>query len=280
MVGKMGTYSLCFEDIEKLASARTGELGDNSIIVSLDPQGTVEDWKQQFDPERDLFFIKFENLKSIKGLPNHFLIKKLKQCGVWPSDYSKHKKFKEHDFSKDLQVSSSNKKTYYLFEAPYKGPRLFPKTKMIKNKVNSSQGVLIQHLLVSQPGDLDWRKEFIEQKMFGYYAYKVQQSNRAPIETKVFSHHWNSLISDEPRNPINSNPRDSEGAKTSFSLWSQGISRNNGKVYLCKKDASELWEYILEMHYRTEVRRTLQPLIVDFLSEVLNLDTKFIVQKE
>lgn len=279
MVGKMGTYSLCFEDIENLASARTGELGDNSIIVSLDPQGTIEDWEQQFDPERDLFFIKFENLKSIRGLPNHFLIKKLKQCGVWPSDYAKQKNFEDHDFSKDLSVINS-KKTYLLFEAPHKGPRLFAKTKMIKNKVNSSQGELIQHLLVSQPGDLDWRKEFIEQKMFGYYDYKVQQSNRAPNEKKVFPHHWNSLISEDPRNPIKSNPKDSEGAKTSFYLWSKGISRKNGKVCLGKKDASELWEYILESHNRTEVRRTLQPLIVDFLSEVLNLEKKFIVQKE
>ena len=276
----MGTYSLYLDDIEKLASARTGELGDKSIIVSLDPQGTVEDWKEQLDSERDLFFIKFENLKSIKGLPNHFLNKKLKQCGVWPSDYAKQKNFERHDFSRDLGVSSSNKKTYYLFEAPYKGPRLFAQTKMIKNKVNSSQGELIQHLLVSQPGDLDWRKEFIEQKMFGYYAYKVQQSNGAPNEKKVFPHHWNSLISNEPRNPINPNPPNSEAAKTSFSLWSKGISRNNDKVYLGKTDASELWEYVLENHNRHEVRTTLHPLIVDFLSEVLNLEKKFIVQKE
>lgn len=275
----MGIHSLYFEDIEKLASARTGELGDNSIIVSLDPQGTVEDWEQQFDPERDLVFIKFENLKSIRGLPNHFLIKKLKQCGVSPSGHTERQKFERHDFSKDLSVICSNK-TYHLFEAPYKGPRLFAKTKMIKNKINSSQGKLIQHLLASQPNDLDWRKEFIEQKMFGEYTYNVQQSNRPLTRTKLFPHHWKSFISDEPRNPINSNPTNSEEAKTSFSLWSQGISRNNGKVYLCKKDASELWEYILEIHNRTEVRRTLQPLIVDFLSEVLNLEKKFIVQKE
>ena len=275
----MGTYSLYFEDIEKLASGRTGELGDNSIIVSLDPQGTVEDWKEQLVPECDLFFIKFKKLKSIKGLPNHFLIKKLKQCGVWPN-YTEQQKFETHDFSRDLSVSTSNRKTYYLFKAPHKGPRLYSKTKMIKNKVNSSQGALIQHLLVSQPGDLDWRKEFIEQKMFGYYAYKVQQSNRDPNENKVFPHHWNSLISKEPRNPINSNQRDSEESKTSFSLWSKGISQKNGKVNLGKKDASELWKYVTENNSPNQVWRTLQPLIVDFLSEVLNLEKKFIVQKE
>ena len=275
----MGTYSLFFEDIEKLASGRTGELGDNSIIVSLDPQGTIEDWKEQLDPKRDLFFIKFENLKSIKGLPNHFLIKKLIKCGVVPSGFNEKNKFKKHDFSTD-HIVRNYEKTYYLFKAPHKGPRLFPKTKLTKNKVNSSQGKLIQHLLESQTAELDWRKEFLEQEMFGEYAYKVQQSNRAPIEKKVFSHHWNSLISDEPRNPINSNPPNSEAAKTSFSLWSKGISRKNGKVYLGKKDASELWEYVLNNNSANEVWRTLRPLIVDFLSGVLNTDKKFIVQKE
>jgi hypothetical protein len=272
----MGTYSLYFEDIEKLANARTGELGDKSIIVSLDPQGTVEDWKEQLDSERDLFFIKFENLKSIKGLPNHFLNKKLKQCGVWPSNYNEQAKFENHDFSKDLSVISSDK-TYYLFEAPYKGPRLFSKTKMIKNEINSSQGKLILHLLGSQHSDLDWRKEFIEQKMFGEYTYIVHQSKRPPTETKLFPHHSKSFISEEPRNPINPNPTNSEEAKTSFSLWSKGISSKNGKVYLGKKDASELWEYVLKQHNTNEVLRTLQPLIVDFLSEVLNLEKRYIV---
>mgnify|MGYP003329963289 CR=1 FL=1 len=220
-----------------------------------------------------------ENLKSIKGLPNHFLIKKLKQCGVWPSDYAKQKNFEDHDFSKDLSVINS-KKTYLLFEAPHKGPRLFAKTKMIDNKINSSQGKLIQHLLASKPDDLDWRKEFIEQEMFGQYTYNVHQLNSSPAKTKLFPHHWKSFISDEPRNPIKSNPKDSEGAKTSFYLWSKGISRKNDKVNLGEKDASELWEYILQIHNRNEVWRTLQPLIVDFLSEVLNIDKKFIVQKE
>jgi len=275
----MGTYSLYFEDIEKLANARTGELGDESIIVSLDPQGTAEEWKEQLDPECDLYFIKFEKLKSIKGLPNHFLIKKLKQCGVSPSNYNERAKFENHDFSKDLSVISSDK-TYYLFEAPYKGPRLFSKTKMIKNEINSSQGKLILHLLGSQHSDLDWRKEFIEQKMFGEYTYIVHQSKRPPTWTKLFPHHWKSFISEEPRNPINPNPPDSEVAKTSFSLWSKGISRNNDKVYLGKTDASELWEYVLNNNSANEVWRTLRPLIVDFLSGVLNIDKKFIVQKE
>lgn len=275
----MGIHSLYFEDIEKLASARIGELGDDSIIVSLDPQGTVEEWKEQLGLQRDLFFIKFDHLKSIKGLPNHFLIKKLKQCGVVPSSSDEKNKFDKHDFSTDFSINNSNK-TYYLFEAPYKGPRPFSKTKMTKNKVNSSQGNLIHHLLASQPGDLDWRKEFIEQKMFGYYEYKVQQPNRAPDKRKVFTHHWKSLISEDPRNPINSNSEDSEQAKTSFSLWSKGISRKNGKVYLGKNDASELWEYILRNNSPNEIWRTLKPLILDFLSEVLNLDKKFIVQKE
>ena len=174
-----------------------------------------------------------------------------------------------------------NGQTYYIFEASQKGPRLVSSTRMQENNINSSQGKLIEHLLKSQHGDLDWRKEFLDHEMFGEYRFKVPQLNRDPTLRKLYPHQGKSCQSDGPMNPIQLKPASPEDAKTIFSFWSKGILKKNGKACLGREDVSELWKYIVDEPPSTnEVWRTLQPLIVDYLSEVLNLEEKFIVQKE
>jgi len=278
----MSPHEIYFENIEQLATKRIGVFQEN-VILSLHPQMNTDDWKEQLnqqDEEIKIIFIIIEDLKSIKGLPNHFLINKLKNFGIKPSDYNKQKEFEKYDFSKDFSFEM-NGRTYYIFEASQKGPRVVSSTRMQENKINSSQGKLIEHLLKSQPGDLDWRKEFLDHEMFGEYRFKVQQLNRDSTLRKLYPHQGKSCQSDGPMNPIQLNPASPEDAKTIFSFWSKGILKKNGKTCLGREDVSVLWKYIVDEPPSTnEVWRTLQPLIVDYLSEVLNLKKKFIVQEE
>ena len=76
----MSPHEIYFENIEQLATKKIGVFQEN-VILSLRPQGNTDDWEEQLnqqDEEIKIIFIIIEDLKSIKGLPNHFLINKLK----------------------------------------------------------------------------------------------------------------------------------------------------------------------------------------------------------
>jgi len=283
----MSSYEIYFESIEQLANKKIGEFQDN-VILSLNPQGDEEEWKDIFNniSGREIVFIVIENLKSIKGLPNSFLIAKLNKSLPDSFDYKKGQDFEKHDFSIDFSFEMKGQ-TYYIFKAPQAGPRVSSSTKMRQREVNLSQGKMMEHLLNYPPGNLDWISGFLKNEMFGMYTYqdKEYSGSSAMKQIKIYPHQGKKCRLDTPKNPIdiiNSIHPNLDDAKTIFTLWSKGIFANRkGKKYLGLEDATKLWKYALDGRKASdEIWKPLRTLIVDYISEVFDLDTDLIIEKE
>ena len=286
----MSSYEICFESIEQLANKEIGKFQNNGAILSLNPQDDEGEWKKTFnnysDKEIIFIFIDIKNLKSIKGLPNRFLIKKLTKSLPDTLDYKKQQDFEKHDFSIDFSFEMKGK-TYYIFKAPQAELRVSSSTEMRKREVNLSQGKMMEHLLKYRPGGLDWRSGFLKNEMFGMYTYEGPKSSNSSnmVQFKIYPHQGTECKSDGPNNPIDiihSERTNLADSKSIFNLWSNSIDTNRkGKKCLGLEDATTLWKYALDnSKANEEVWKPLRTLIVEYISEVFDLDTDLIIEKE